>query len=123
MNAQRVAEGVHRFHSHEVVNWYVIEDGGRLAALDAGFPPDWEALGRVVRDLGRTLSDLEAVVLTHAHVDHTGFAEQARVEAGAKVYVPVREEELVRHQLRAAKSESNPPAGVKRITRKLGVGG
>lgn len=108
MSAQRVADGVHRIDSHGVVNWYLVEDGGRLAAIDAGLPPDFETLGRVVRNLGRTMDDLEAVVITHAHIDHTGFAEQARVETGATVYVPTGERELASHQLRAAKSERNP---------------
>lgn len=121
MNAQRVADGVHRVHSHDVVNWYVVEDGQRLAAIDAGLPPDWETLALVVRDLGRRLSDLVAVVLTHAHIDHTGFAEQARVEAGAKVYLPSGEEDLAKHQLRAAKSERSPAIDMLRrgATRKL----
>ena len=30
---------------------------------------------------------MEAILLTHAHADHTGFAERARSEAGARVLV------------------------------------
>jgi glyoxylase-like metal-dependent hydrolase (beta-lactamase superfamily II) len=37
--------------------------------------------------LGRSLGDLEAVLLTHAHSDHTGFAERARSEAGMPVWI------------------------------------
>jgi glyoxylase-like metal-dependent hydrolase (beta-lactamase superfamily II) len=110
MNAHEVAPGVHRILSHDIVNWYLVEEDGRLAAVDAGLPPDWETLTRVIRDLGRTTADLAAVVLTHAHIDHTGFAEQARSEAGATVYLPVGERELAAHQLRAAKSERSPLA-------------
>lgn len=108
MDSRQVAPGVHRIHSHGVVNWYLIEDEGRLTAIDAGLPPDWNTLGRVARDLGRTTDDLTAVVLTHAHVDHTGIAERARTDAGATVYLPDGERELAAHQLRAAKSERNP---------------
>jgi glyoxylase-like metal-dependent hydrolase (beta-lactamase superfamily II) len=108
MDAQQVAPGVHRIHSHEVVNWYLVEDAGRLAMIDAGLPPDWEILERVIRDLGHTTDDLAAVVLTHAHVDHTGLAERARTEAGATVYLPAGERELAAHQLRASKSDRNP---------------
>jgi glyoxylase-like metal-dependent hydrolase (beta-lactamase superfamily II) len=108
MDAQQVAPGVHRIHSHNVVNWYLVEDEGRLTMVDAGLPPDWEVFERVVRSLGRTPADLAAVVLTHAHVDHTGIAERARVDAGATVYLPEGDQELAAHQLRSSKSSRNP---------------
>jgi glyoxylase-like metal-dependent hydrolase (beta-lactamase superfamily II) len=74
-----------------------------------------------VRALGREISDLEAVVLTHAHSDHTGFAERARTEAGATVYLPAGERELAAHQLRASKYERSPALYLLRqsATRKL----
>jgi glyoxylase-like metal-dependent hydrolase (beta-lactamase superfamily II) len=108
MDAQQVGPGVHRIESHELVNWYLVEDDGRLAAIDAGLPPDWETLLRVVRSLGRVPTDLAAVVLTHAHIDHTGFAERARVEVGATVYLPSGDRELAAHQLRKSESSRNP---------------
>ena len=108
MTAQEVAPGIRRISSHDLVNWYLVEEDGRVAAVDAGLPPDWDTLEATLRETGRTLDHLEAVVLTHAHVDHTGFAERARQEAGATVHVHEDESELMRHQLRAAKSERNP---------------
>jgi glyoxylase-like metal-dependent hydrolase (beta-lactamase superfamily II) len=82
----QVAEGIHRL-TQGVVNFYLIEDGGRLALVDAGAPGDWDVLVRTLGSLGRTLEDLECVVLTHAHSDHTGFAERARSEAHATVRI------------------------------------
>jgi glyoxylase-like metal-dependent hydrolase (beta-lactamase superfamily II) len=40
--------------------------------------------------MGRSLEDIRAVVLTHAHSDHIGFAERIRTERG----VPIRVHEL-----------------------------
>jgi glyoxylase-like metal-dependent hydrolase (beta-lactamase superfamily II) len=108
MDAQQVAPGVHRIHSHGVVNWYLVEHDGRLVMIDAGLPPDWDVFERVVRSLGRTPGDLSAVVITHAHVDHTGLAERARTDTGATVYLPDGERELAAHQLRKSKSSRNP---------------
>jgi glyoxylase-like metal-dependent hydrolase (beta-lactamase superfamily II) len=105
---ERVADGVHRIHSHGLVNWYLVEDGKRLAAVDAGFPPDWEALRAALDTLGHDLLRLEAVVLTHGHIDHIGFAERARKEAGATVYVHPRDERIVRRRASIARSERNP---------------
>lgn len=80
----QVADGIHRL-SQGVVNFYLVEDAGKLTLIDAGAPGDWEAFARAVGSLGRALDDLEAVLLTHAHCDHTGFAERARTNAHATV--------------------------------------
>lgn len=108
MVSHEVAPGIHRIHSENVVNWYLLVDDGRVAAIDAGVPPDWDRLLEALHETGNELERLEAVVLTHAHVDHTGFAERARADAGATVHVHEDERELMNHQLRAAKSERNP---------------
>ncbi|MGH3076330.1 MAG: MBL fold metallo-hydrolase, partial [Gaiellales bacterium] len=76
----QIAEGIHRL-TQGVVNCYLIEDGGKLTLVDAGAPGDWGLLVATVSSLGRSLGDLDAVLLTHAHSDHTGFAERARMQA------------------------------------------
>ncbi|HKE53606.1 MAG TPA: MBL fold metallo-hydrolase [Actinomycetota bacterium] len=81
-----VAEGIHRL-TRGIVNVYLVEDGGRLTVVDAGAPRDWDLLVSLVGSIGRSLDDLEAILLTHAHSDHTGFAERARSEAGATIRV------------------------------------
>ncbi len=81
-----VAQGIHR-RTLGVANWYLVEDGGRLTVVDAGTPSDWHVLQGALVSLRKTLDDVDAIVLTHAHSDHTGFAEQARSEAGTPVYI------------------------------------
>ena len=82
----QVAEGVHRL-TRGVCNFYLVEQGGRLVLVDAGAPRDWELLVRTLATLGRGLDDLDAVLITHAHSDHTGFAERARTSAHAPVWI------------------------------------
>ena len=81
-----VASGVHRFGSR-FVNWYVVEQGGRLTLVDAGLRGYWRQLQEALRSLHRTLDDVEAVVLTHAHADHVGFAQRLRSATDADVHV------------------------------------
>ena len=95
----QVAEGIHRL-TGGVCNFYLIEDGGKLVLVDAGAPRDWDLLVRTLAALGRGLQDLEAVLLTHAHSDHTGFAERARTTAGAPVWI---------HQVDAAVAKGAKP--------------
>lgn len=86
MNPREVAPGVYRL-SHGVSNFYLVDRAGRLALIDAGVPGDWTRLDAALRSMGRSLSAVDAIVLTHAHSDHTGFAERARSSGGVKVWV------------------------------------
>ncbi|HSP65820.1 MAG TPA: MBL fold metallo-hydrolase, partial [Candidatus Deferrimicrobium sp.] len=90
-----VAAGVHRL-TKGVVNWYVIEDGGKLTIVDAGTPGDWELLVETVGRLGHALGDIHSVLVTHAHADHTGFAERTRTTAGSKVWIHEADAEVAR---------------------------
>ena len=91
----QVAHGIHRL-TKGVVNFYLVEAGGKLTLVDAGAPGDWETFERAVGSLGRTQTDLDAVLLTHAHSDHTGFAERARTKAEAAVWIHGADAEAAR---------------------------
>ncbi len=101
-----VAGGVHRI-CDSFVNWYLVEDAGRVTVVDAGLPPSWESLHRALTEIGRIPGDLDAIILTHAHADHLGFAERARTELGIPVWVHEDEVWLTRHTLRY-KTERSP---------------
>jgi glyoxylase-like metal-dependent hydrolase (beta-lactamase superfamily II) len=90
-----VAEGVHRIGEH-YVNWYLVEEGGRITIVDAGLPASWQSLLEALSKIGRSPGDVEALVLTHAHFDHIGFAERARVELGIPVWVHENDAPLTR---------------------------
>jgi glyoxylase-like metal-dependent hydrolase (beta-lactamase superfamily II) len=89
-----VAEDV-QLLTQGVTNFYLIEEAGRFTVVDAGTPGDWDFFVRSLTTLGQ-LVDLEAVLLTHAHPDHTGFAEKARTETAATVWVDAADAEAAR---------------------------
>ena len=82
----QVAPGIHRF-THGISNFYVCEEAGRLCLIDAGVQGDWGILLRGIAALGHPPTALSAIVLTHAHADHTGFAERARTELKTPTWV------------------------------------
>ena len=84
-----VAPGIRRI-GPGVANVYLFEEGGAVTIVDAGMPGYWNALPAELAAMGRALEDVRAVVLTHAHTDHIGFAERIRTERG----VPIRVHEL-----------------------------
>ena len=70
----------------EIVNWYLLEEGGKVTIVDAGCPAYRPQLDGALREIGRTIEDVEAIVLTHAHIDHIGFAQVLQEERGTPVY-------------------------------------
>jgi glyoxylase-like metal-dependent hydrolase (beta-lactamase superfamily II) len=68
------------------VSWYVVEDGGRLTAVDAGLPGFARRLAPDLAALAHVPGDIEAIVLTHSDPDHTGLVPTLRA-AGARVLV------------------------------------
>ena len=93
------AEGIHRIED-AYTNWYLVEDGDRLTIVDTGVPTSWRSLHDALKRLGRSADDVAAVVLTHGHFDHLGFAEKARREIGVPVYVHENDVPLTRHPWR-----------------------
>ena len=69
-------------------NCFLIWDDDACIVIDPGYPgPDLDAL------LTRTPVPPQAILLTHAHFDHVGAAEQLRAE-GAALYVHPAERDL-----------------------------
>jgi glyoxylase-like metal-dependent hydrolase (beta-lactamase superfamily II) len=103
-----VAEGVHRVED-AYTNWYVVEDGDELTVVDTGHPRSWRSLTDLLHRLGRARSAIAAVVLTHAHFDHMGFAERARTELGVPVHAHEREVPVTRRPWRYDHERSRVP--------------
>ena len=65
---------------------YALElDGGGVALVDAGWDTDeaWGALTDGLATAGGSITDVEAVLVTHIHPDHYGLAGRVREASGA----------------------------------------
>jgi glyoxylase-like metal-dependent hydrolase (beta-lactamase superfamily II) len=89
-----VAPRIRRVGS-DLVNSYLLEDGAEIVIVDAGAPSYWRELPAELAAMGRSFDDVRALVLTHGHDDHKGFAEQAR-RAGVPVRVHEHDAALAR---------------------------
>lgn len=94
-----VAPGIHRVED-AFTNWYLVEDEGSLTIVDCGLPASWNRLPVHLDAIGRAADDVEAVILTHAHPDHIGFAERIRTEWDVPVWLHERDRSLSRHPFR-----------------------
>ena len=71
MKISEVAPGVHAVEG-KTVNWALIADGDALTLVDAGWPGYLDDVLASISEIGHRISDVEAVLVTHAHVDHIG---------------------------------------------------
>jgi glyoxylase-like metal-dependent hydrolase (beta-lactamase superfamily II) len=83
-----------------LVNVYLVEEAGAVTVIDAGMPGLFGDLVTELAAAGRTLDDVRAVVLTHAHSDHVGFAERIRRERGVPVRVHALDAALARGEVK-----------------------
>jgi len=103
-----VAPGIHRVEDDHT-NWYIVVADGGLTIVDAGVPRSWASLHDALHRLGRDVADIRALVLTHAHFDHVGFAERARTELGIPVHVHDNDVPLTRHPWRYGHERRRTP--------------
>ena len=93
MTFAQPAENVLRM-GHPMVNWYLVADDDGVVLVDAGAPRHRPQLEEGLEQLGRSIDDVRAVILTHADADHKGFAEKLRSERGVPVHVHSADREL-----------------------------
>lgn len=82
----QVAKSIYHFPTGPF-NWYVVEEAGRLTLVDAGLPGHFQHFVAGLQSIGREVKDVEAVILSHAHADHMGFADRVAKAAKAPVFV------------------------------------
>lgn len=97
--AMEIAPGVRRLGSG-LVNVYLLEEAGSVTVIDAGVGGYWADLVAELAAIGRSLADVEAVLLTHAHSDHIGFAERIRTQHAVAVRVHEDDARLARGEVK-----------------------
>jgi glyoxylase-like metal-dependent hydrolase (beta-lactamase superfamily II) len=101
----RIAEGLHRLGSKDLVNSYLVVEGGEVTVIDAGLPADRRLLVAELESLGLTLDAVRALVLTHGDTDHIGFASWLHREKGITAHVHSADAD------RARKEVTKPSSG------------
>ncbi len=94
-----VAPGIRRIGTDSIVNSYLVEEAGRVTIVDAGVSGLYRDLPKELASLGRTIEDVDALVLTHGHSDHIGYGERLRTERHVPVSVHDADAALARGEV------------------------
>ncbi|KXX58785.1 MBL fold metallo-hydrolase [Rhodococcus sp. LB1] len=86
MKPVEIADGVYFVHT-EMVNWVLLTEGDAVTVIDTGYPAQRGDVEDSIRAIGRVPRGIEAVLITHAHVDHVGSAQYLAETYGAPVLV------------------------------------
>ncbi|MFC4032366.1 MBL fold metallo-hydrolase [Streptomyces polygonati] len=105
-----VAPGVERL-GDRVVNFYLLHHPDGLVLVDAGLPGHLRQLLASLARSGNSLGDVRAVLLTHAHPDHTGLA-RALQQAGADIWVHERDAAILTDGPRSAMRHAEPERSI-----------
>jgi glyoxylase-like metal-dependent hydrolase (beta-lactamase superfamily II) len=95
----KIAPGIHRIGDQSMVNSYLLEDAGEVTIIDAGLSGYYRAIPGELAAMGRTVADVRALLLTHGHSDHIGFAERLRRERQVPVSVHEADAALARGEV------------------------
>lgn len=94
-----VAEQIHLIE-HAGVNCYIVQDGPRIMLVDAGLPGMWDMTMTALRELGHSPTDVTALVLTHGHFDHLGFAARLEQELNTPIFIHPGDAYIAAHPYR-----------------------
>lgn len=80
-----ILPGVHLLERVRGGNVFLLNDPACPTLIDAGLPRSGRRILQSLKETGLAPTDLEQVLLTHFHVDHSGGAAEVRQLTGARV--------------------------------------
>lgn len=94
----KIAENVHLIRKEfyvtpevkRYINMYLIT-GERCYLIDSGVAGSEKIIAEYLHSIGRSISDIKGIFLTHAHPDHMGGAAEIKRITGCKIYAPMLE--------------------------------
>lgn len=95
MAVESVADGVYRI-GPGYVSAYLVDGDEGVTLVDTLLPKKEGVVEAALRDIGRSLGDVRAILLTHSHADHSGSAAALKAGSGAEIYASAADAPAIR---------------------------
>lgn len=118
-----LAPGVHRL-GHRAggrVSAFLVEAGGELSLVDTLFERDARLVLQAIRSLGRSVTDLKRIAITHGHRSHLGGLAALKRASGATVHAHAWEADIVSADRRAQPVTVLPTQSLRLIPFQFGL--
>jgi glyoxylase-like metal-dependent hydrolase (beta-lactamase superfamily II) len=103
------------------VHAFLIDDGGELTLVDTLFEGDGRLVRRAIDRLGRSITDLKRIAITHGHRSHLGGLAALKRASGATVHAHEWEADIVAGERRAQPVTLLPKQSLRLLPFQLGL--
>ena len=103
------------------VHAFLIENGGELTLVDTLFENDAKLVLEAINRIGRKVTDLKRIAITHGHRSHLGGLAALKRASGATVYAHEWEADIVSGDRRAQPVSLLPRQSLRLIPFQLGL--
>src|SRR5258707_14094357 len=83
-----IAPGLHSVEENQggYVHAFIVDDGDGLTLIDTLYSADVKHILEAIASIGKSVTDIKRIVLTHAHRAHLGGLAKLKEMSGARVY-------------------------------------
>jgi len=78
------------------VNAYLIEEEGKFTLIDTGYPNSASKIIQELESIGKHPTDINQILVTHCHSDHSGSLAELKRLTKARVYMHAQDADMVR---------------------------
>jgi glyoxylase-like metal-dependent hydrolase (beta-lactamase superfamily II) len=82
-----IIPNIHKIDGVRGANCYLISSGPEMGLVDAGMRGSSRKVEKYLKEMGKNLSDIKYIFITHADIDHVGGAAEMKKMTGAKLVI------------------------------------
>ena len=94
----KITDGIYCIEGLRMGRVYMIEGADGLTIIDTSIANATPQISKELESIGKKLSDVKRILITHAHPDHIGSLSALQAATSAKVYAQPKEAQVITGQ-------------------------